>query len=119
MAREGVASTGTRAASIQGMAGSFERPTYRRIVNAEPWLRRLIPLLVVILVGLLATFATLEAISSRTETIIQANRNLALISTLVKSEIGRNLSNPASAEANPVLILQYAISAEVVTSDLG
>ena len=119
MAREGVASTGTRAASIQGMAGSFERPTYRRIVNAEPWLRRLIPLLVVILVGLIATFATLEAISSRTETIIQANRNLALISTLVKSEIGRNLSNPASAEANPVLILQTAISAEVVTSDLG
>ena len=116
MAREGVASTGIRAASIQGMAGAFERPTYRRIVNAEPWLRRLIPLLVVIFIGVLATFATLQTISSRNETLAQASRQLATVNALVKSEINRILDKAKQGGSNPFLILQNAIPDDISLS---
>lgn len=112
MAREGVASTGKSAASIQGMAGSPERPTYRRIVNAEPWLRRLVPLLVVVFIGVLATFATLQSVSSRTETLARASRHLATVNALVKSEINRILDKAKEGGSNPFLILQNAIPDE-------
>lgn len=119
MARESVASTVGRATSLRGMAESLERPTYHRIVKAEPWLRYLVPMMVTILVGLLATFAALESIASRNDALSQANRNLALISALVKSEMIRDLNDPASTEYDPVLILRNAIPAEIAPGDLG
>lgn len=112
MAREGVASTGRSVASIQGMAGSVERPIYRRIVNAEPFLRYMIPLLVVIFVSVLGTFAALHSMTSRTETLAQASQQLALVNALVKSEITRTLGAALPTGTNAVILLQNAIPAE-------
>ena len=43
MARSFAAITPARAHSLQGLARSLAHPTYLKLVDAEPWLRRLEP----------------------------------------------------------------------------
>ena len=47
MARAGVASASSRSDSIQGLAQSIAKPAYRRLLTAEPLLRRAVPVLII------------------------------------------------------------------------
>ena len=47
MARAGVASASLRSDSIKGLAQSVAKPAYRRLLTAEPLLRRAVPILIV------------------------------------------------------------------------
>ena len=69
MARVHAASTHSRAATIQGMARSVAHPAYSKIIAAEPWLRKLVPVLVVIVVLILGTSAWLEIQTSELDAI--------------------------------------------------
>src|ERR1700688_219298 len=47
MARAGAASASARSDSIQGLAQSIAKPAYRRLLTAEPLLRRAVPVLII------------------------------------------------------------------------
>ena len=47
MARAGAASASLRTDSISGLAQSIAKPAYRRLLTAEPALRRAVPILIV------------------------------------------------------------------------
>jgi two-component system, cell cycle sensor histidine kinase PleC len=47
MARADVASASSRSDSIKGLAQSIAKPAYRRLLTAEPLLRRAVPVLII------------------------------------------------------------------------
>ena len=47
MARAGAASASPRSDSIKGLAQSLAKPAYRRLLTAEPALRRAVPILII------------------------------------------------------------------------
>ena len=47
MARAGLASASAHPDSIKGLAQSIANPAYRRLLNAEPLLRRAVPVLII------------------------------------------------------------------------
>src|ERR1700728_2162378 len=47
MARAETASASSRSDSIQGLAKSIAKPAYRRLLSAEPLLRRAVPALII------------------------------------------------------------------------
>ena len=89
MARVHAASTRSRAATIQGMARSVAHPAYARMVAAEPWLRKLVPVLVAAFVAVLGVFAWLETQASQNEAVSAMAEELELVTSLSRSEIAR------------------------------
>ena len=89
MARAHAASTRSRAATIQGMARSVAHPAYARMVAAEPWLRKLVPVLVAAFVAILGAFAWLETQASQNEAVSAMAEELELVTSLSRSEIAR------------------------------
>ena len=89
MARVHAASTRSRAATIQGMARSVAHPAYARMVAAEPWLRKLVPVLVAAFVAILGAFAWLETQASQNEAVSAMAEELELVTSLSRSEIAR------------------------------
>lgn len=89
MARVHAASTRSRAATIQGMARSVAHPAYARMVAAEPWLRKLVPVLVAAFVAVLGAFAWLETQASQNEAVSAMAEELELVASLSRSEIAR------------------------------
>jgi two-component system cell cycle sensor histidine kinase PleC len=87
MARVHAASTRSRAATIQGMARSVAHPAYARMVAAEPWLRRLVPVLVGTFVAILGAFAWLETQTSESEALGVMAHEVELLTSLSRSSL--------------------------------
>src|SRR5215510_8138474 len=69
MARAELASASTRPDSIKGLAQSIARPAYRRLLNAEPALRRAVPVLIVAFLVTVGVGAVIQAIADCVEDI--------------------------------------------------
>jgi len=110
MARARTASTHSRAATIQGMARSVAHPAYSKIIAAEPWLRKLVPVLVVIVVLILGTSAWLEIQTSELDAINALSIETELATALSRDEILKTIGEraPISIE-NPQAVLMTAI----------
>jgi len=117
MARVHAASTRSRAATIQGMARSVAHPAYARMVAAEPWLRRLVPVLVGTFVAILGAFAWLETQTSESEALGVMAHEVELLTSLSRSEINRLITERgASNTGNPQAFLMSAIPARLLTN---
>ena len=57
MARAGAASASLRTDSISGLAQSIAKPAYRRLLTAEPALRRAVPIMIVALGAMVLVLA--------------------------------------------------------------
>ncbi|MBV9261691.1 MAG: PAS domain-containing protein [Pseudolabrys sp.] len=69
MARADVASASVRSDSIKGLAQSIARPTYRRLLNAEPLLRRAVPVLIVAFLATICVGAVVQILDHKRQTI--------------------------------------------------
>ncbi|MFT0892874.1 PAS domain-containing sensor histidine kinase [Pseudochelatococcus sp. G4_1912] len=98
MARAEAAAVPARAGTILGITKSASKPGYRQLAKMEPWLRRVVPfLLVIFLISLLAG-AVLHGIDTRTETLEDAITEIDLIAALTTSEISRKLTATSEQE---------------------
>lgn len=95
MARVNGAGARSRAGAIQGMARSLAHPAYSRIVRAEPWLRRLVPALVLIFVFILGGFAILQTSASKIDALNDSAADLEMATSLARSEIARAVAENA------------------------
>ena len=110
MARARTASTHSRAATIQGMARSVAHPAYSKIIAAEPWLRKLVPVLVVIVVLILGTSAWLEIQTSELDAINALSIETELATALSRDEILKTIGERAQISIeNPQAVLMTAI----------
>src|SRR5579864_9101255 len=72
MARAEVASASLRSDSIKGLAQSIANPAYRRLLTAEPLLRRAVPVLIVGFMLTICVGAAVQVLEHRRQTIVEA-----------------------------------------------
>jgi len=96
MARANAAGESVRVQAMRGLARSVARPAYQRLVDAEPFMRRAVPALIVAFIAIVAVAAVVQNRAYRAEALAGAKDELALFAVAVASEIGRsNADNTA------------------------
>jgi two-component system cell cycle sensor histidine kinase PleC len=88
--------------ALAGHARLFIHPAYARLVNSEPWIKRLIPLLIVLFVAALGIMRGIALYNTHAETAANAQARLALIAKAVASDLADSrlpysLSRPSEA----------------------
>jgi two-component system cell cycle sensor histidine kinase PleC len=82
MARASVASASAHTDSIKGLAQSIAKPAYRRLLTAEPLLRRAVPVLIIAFLATICVGAVVQAIDHRTQTLNDMSISLNAIADL-------------------------------------
>jgi len=79
MAPAHIASECVRTDSIKGLAQSIAKPAYRRLLTAEPLLRRAVPVLIIAFLATIAVGALLQVLDQRRHAIAGAMRDIETI----------------------------------------
>ena len=87
MARAGVASASTGADSIKGLAQSIAKPAYRRLLTAEPLLRRAVPGLIVAFLITICVGAAVQMLDQRRQTLANHAATLEAAADLVSEHL--------------------------------
>ena len=69
MARADTASASAHPDSIKGLAQSIAKPAYRRLLNAEPLLRRAVPVLIIAFLATICVGALVQVLDHRRQTL--------------------------------------------------
>jgi two-component system, cell cycle sensor histidine kinase PleC len=109
MARAGVASASAHPDSIKGLAQSIAKPAYRRLLNAEPLLRRAVPVLIIAFLATICVGAIVQAVDHRDQTLSGMVVTLDAVADLVAERLQRPLKNTADAAARPQELLAQAL----------
>ena len=76
MARADVASASSRSDSIKGLAQSVADPAYRRLLTAEPLLRRAVPALIIAFLATICVGAGTQVLDHRRQTLAETVHTL-------------------------------------------
>src|ERR1700739_3695833 len=76
--------------SIKGLARSLAKPAYRRLLTAEPVLRRAVPVLIFVFLCSIAFGAILQVLDQRQHAIAAAVRDIEAIADLVGERLDRD-----------------------------
>ena len=87
MARAEAASASARPDSIKGLAQSIAGPAYRRLLSAEPALRRAVPALIVAFLVSVGIGAVIQAFAHRTQAIIDVAEDIELVAEILADRL--------------------------------
>ncbi|MEM8796557.1 MAG: ATP-binding protein [Pseudomonadota bacterium] len=76
----------TEAKTVGGYAAILARPAYQRLVSAEPWFKRLIPVLVITFLALVGFARTIQFQEYRADTLEAAQERLALTAQFITQQ---------------------------------
>jgi len=79
MARADAASASLRSDSIKGLAESIANPAYRRLLSAEPLLRRAVPVLIIAFMVTVCVGAAVEVLEHRRQAVFEAKQRVAAV----------------------------------------
>ena len=91
MAHADLASASVRSNSIKGLAQSIAKPAYRRLLSAEPLLRRAVPVLIVAFMLLICVGAAVQVIDSRQRADAEAKKTIEALA----DQLAAVLDHPA------------------------
>jgi two-component system cell cycle sensor histidine kinase PleC len=83
MARADMASASARSDSIKGLAQSIANPAYRRLLTAEPALRRAVPALIIAFLLTIGVGAVVQVLDHRRLAIMEAINDVGNVADLV------------------------------------
>jgi len=89
MARAEAASASAHSDSIKGLAQSIAKPAYRRLLTAEPALRRAVPALIVAFLITIAVGAFVQVIDHRRTALTDASNDIETIAEVMSDRLGR------------------------------
>jgi len=89
MAPADIAAASTRTDSIKGLAQSIAKPAYRRLLNAEPALRRAVPLLIIAFLVTIMIGALVQVLDHRHQALDGAVKDIDLIAELVGDRLAQ------------------------------
>jgi two-component system, cell cycle sensor histidine kinase PleC len=89
MARAETASASLRSDSIKGLAQSIANPAYRRLLTAEPLLRRAVPVLIVAFMLTICIGAAVQVLEQRRQAILDEVRMIEALADHLSSELDR------------------------------
>src|SRR5580704_18039835 len=87
MARAETASASLRSDSIKGLAQSIANPAYRRLLTAEPVLRRAVPVLIVAFMLTICIGAGVQVLEHRRQVIVEATRTIEALADNLAAEL--------------------------------
>ena len=89
MARAEAASASARSDSIKGLAQSIAKPAYRRLLTAEPALRRAVPVLIVAFLLTICVGAVVQVIDHRRQLIAATSIEIEAAAEFMAERIER------------------------------
>jgi two-component system, cell cycle sensor histidine kinase PleC len=89
MARAEVASASVSSDSIKGLAQSIAKPAYRRLLTAEPALRRAVPALIIAFLLTICVGAIVQVLDHRRHSIAETMRQIEAIADLLSERLDR------------------------------
>jgi two-component system cell cycle sensor histidine kinase PleC len=109
MARAGVASASAHPDSIKGLAQSVAKPAYRRLLNAEPLLRRAVPVLIIAFLATICVGALVQVLDHRRQTLTNDALSLEAVADLAAERLQKPLKQPADAIGQPQVVLSRVL----------
>lgn len=92
--------TGSRK-RVSGPARLDARPTYQRLLAAEPWLRRLIPVLIIIFLTIVGAARYVQLMDMREDREAFAAEQVNMLATLVADALEREVATAEAAGETP------------------
>src|SRR3954447_24603528 len=89
MARAESASASAHSDSIKGLAQAVARPAYPRLITAEPFPRRAVPVFIVAFVVRLVIAAFVDVRERLRQAVIRSAEELSLVTTIIAERIDR------------------------------
>jgi two-component system, cell cycle sensor histidine kinase PleC len=105
MARADVASASAHADSIKGLAQSIANPAYRRLLTAEPLLRRAVPVLIIAFLATICVGALVQVLDHRRQTLTDEMLSLEAVADFAAERLQRPLNSAAAVVDQPQIIL--------------
>src|SRR5215471_9201649 len=102
MARAEIASASARPDSIKGLAQSIARPAYRRLLSAEPTLRRAVPALIIAFLVTVGIGAVIQAFAHRNQAIADVVEDIELIAEILSDRLNQATGDAKNDVAIPV-----------------
>ena len=109
MARAGAASASVRPDSIKGLAQSVAKPAYRRLLIAEPALRRAVPALIIAFLLTIGVGAVVQVLDHRRVAIAEAIHDIDAIAEFVTERFDR-LATAENGDVNRRDLFERALS---------
>ena len=101
MARAGAASASARSDSIQGLAQSIAKPAYRRLLTAEPLLRRAVPVLIIAFLATICVGAVVQVFDHHRQSLNDMIVTLDAVADIAAERLQQPRTKPADALARP------------------
>src|SRR5262245_61220563 len=109
MARAAVANASARADSIKGLAQSIANPAYRRLLVAEPALRRAVPALIIAFLLTIGVGAVVPVLDHHRQSVAEAMHDLDNVADFVSERFDR-LAGAANGDTTRRDLLERALS---------
>jgi len=102
MAPANVAAASDHRDSIKGLAQSIARPAYRRLLFAEPALRRAVPILIIAFLVTIAIGAFVQVLDHHNRSIAEALKDVEIITEVVAERLERAVDDRRAADKHAV-----------------
>src|SRR6478752_3802052 len=89
MARAHAASACVQSDSIKGLAQSIAKPAYRRLLIAEPALRRAVPALIIAFLVTICVGAVVQVLEHRRQAVVDAGNDIEAIAEILTARLDR------------------------------
>ncbi len=116
MARANVASASAHPDSIRGLAQSIAKPAYRRLLTAEPLLRRAVPVLIIAFLATICVGAAVQMLEHRRQTLSDMVVTLDAVADIAAERLQPPLALDNGAVTNPQDLLARALPAWATAS---
>jgi two-component system cell cycle sensor histidine kinase PleC len=103
MARAHAANASLRDQAVRGLARSLSRPAYQRILEAEPLLRRTVPILIVVFLAAVGASAAMQIVNHRHQAIAEAQDSLVLMAGMTADHLSKQPAKELKSKAPETL----------------
>ena len=103
MARAHAVNESLREQAVRGLARSLSRPAYQRLLEAEPLLRRAVPILIVVFLVTVAAGAAMQIVGHRQQALTEAQDLLVLMTGMTADNLAKHSGKELKAKIGELL----------------
>jgi len=111
MARADAASASLRSDSIQGLAKSIAKPAYRRLLSAEPLLRRAVPALIIAFLITICVGAAVQVLEHRRQVAFDARQSVEALADQIALALDPPVKDAKGNFVRNAAALEHALPA--------
>ena len=117
MARAETASASLRSDSIQGLAKSIAKPAYRRLLSAEPLLRRAVPVLIIAFLITVCVGAAVQVLEQRRQAIVEVRQAIEALADELALELDRQARDTRGTPGRTAAAIEQALPVWAANGD--